>query len=216
AHPGRAAVTRAGRRRRARRRRWRGRCSAGWGRTMTVRTATTEPMDIAAGSVDVIPTPPPDVAWKLEQRWENVLFCHFRSPKPSVQALVPAGLDVEERDGSAWVSVVPLHATHTHLNHMPELLLLSEFAEVNLRTYVRDRHGVPGVYFLSIDIHNLVFATAAREIFHVPYHDAEVTMRGDDMTLVTSDRDGEVHCEISYRPVGPALELPPRSLPELL
>jgi len=186
---------------------------------MNVRTARTSPMTptraLQTRDAECIPTPPAGVPWRLEQRWEHVLFCHFPYPKAAVQPLVPDGLDVEERDGSAWVSVVPLHATHTHLKGLPEVLFLNEVAEVNVRTYVRDVRGNLGVYFLSIDIDNIALAFAARKMFGVAYHDADVRITAADVIQVTCRR-GDMSCAASYAPYGDPLQLTPWSLEERL
>jgi uncharacterized protein YqjF (DUF2071 family) len=55
------------------------------------------------------------------------------------------------------------------------------FPDLNLRSYVRDAQtGTPGVYFFSLDASNLLAVLAARTLFQLPYHWAE--MRLDQRT----------------------------------
>jgi uncharacterized protein YqjF (DUF2071 family) len=137
----------------------------------------------------------------MEQRWENVLFCHWRYPVEAVREVVPDGFDIDTRDGSAWVSVVPLRLAHVHLRDLPQIPELSHFAELNVRTYVI-RNGQPGVWFLSIDAANSVCSWIGRWVFHAPYHDADVRLDGDGPYEFASDRDGGAKFEVRYEPTG--------------
>src|SRR4051794_28577200 len=52
------------------------------------------------------PWPPPERRpWVMGQTWDDLLFAHWRVAADAVRELVPRGLDVEERDGSAWLGV---------------------------------------------------------------------------------------------------------------
>jgi uncharacterized protein YqjF (DUF2071 family) len=142
-----------------------------------------------------------DRPWIMQQRWEHVLFCHWRYPVEVVRSVVPEGLDIDTRDGSAWVSVVPLRLAHVHLRDLPPLPDLSHFAELNVRTYVT-RNGEPGVWFLSIDAGNSACSWIGRCIFHAPYHDAEVRLDGDGPYEFSSDRGGGAKFDVRYEPTG--------------
>jgi uncharacterized protein YqjF (DUF2071 family) len=48
-------------------------------------------------------------------------------------------------------------------------LLSSNFLELNLRTYVKDHHGVPGVWFYSLDANHRLAVWMARLFFGLPY-----------------------------------------------
>ncbi len=52
---------------------------------------------------------------------------------------------------------------------------MSDFHEVNVRTYVRDRNGIAGVYFLSIDAAKWSSVALARVLSTLPYRKAHVT-----------------------------------------
>ena len=55
----------------------------------------------------------------------------------------------------------------------PALPWLSEFPELNVRTYVVT-DGKPGVFFFSLDAANPAAVRAARRWFHLPYFDARM------------------------------------------
>ena len=52
---------------------------------------------------------------------------------------------------------------------------ISNFLELNLRTYVRDRSGNPGVWFYSLDANQSLAVAIARRFFHLPYIFAEMS-----------------------------------------
>lgn len=84
------------------------------------------------------------------QGWEALTFLHWRVDPAVMARRLPADLQVETCDGSAWVGLVPFIMTVT-LPGVPPVPCLSRFCETNVRTYVRDRHGRSGVWFFSLD-----------------------------------------------------------------
>ena len=63
--------------------------------------------------------------------------------------------------------VVPVH------NALPHLPALTEFHELNLRTYVRGG-GVPGLWFFSLDAASWPAAAIARVTLGLPYFHARM------------------------------------------
>ena len=55
---------------------------------------------------------------------------------------------------------------------LPGLPRLSNFMELNVRTYVHDEAGVPGVWFYSLDANQPLAVKIARRFFHLPYEHA--------------------------------------------
>ena len=41
--------------------------------------------------------------WVMRMRWLDLLFAHWPVPVEALRPLVPAGLDIETFDGSAWI-----------------------------------------------------------------------------------------------------------------
>jgi uncharacterized protein len=58
---------------------------------------------------------------------------------------------------------------------LPSLPGISEFPELNVRTYVRVG-GKAGVYFFSLDAGNRVAVQAARTLLNLPYHKAAMSV----------------------------------------
>jgi uncharacterized protein YqjF (DUF2071 family) len=146
---------------------------------------------------------PVRLGWVMSQRWANLLYLHYRVETASLRPLVPAELDIEEFDGNAWLSVVPLQMRDVRLRDFVPMPGATDFAEVNMRTYVR-AGGVSGVYFISIDAASALASFVARSTFHLPYHSSEVSLTESDGEFhVTSRRPvGDVRFEARYRPAG--------------
>ncbi|NRQ35317.1 DUF2071 domain-containing protein [Nonomuraea sp. NN258] len=106
----------------------------------------------------------------MHHRWSTMTFMHWRYPRDLVAALVPGSFTVETFDGSAWVGLTPFLMSDVRAPGTPALPWLSRFPETNLRTYVRDAEGRPGVWFLSLDAGRLPAAIAGRGGYGLPYY----------------------------------------------
>ena len=102
------------------------------------------------------PYPLPRGMWRQRQRWRDLLFAHWPVPAGDMQRLLPAGLEIDTYDGTAWAGVVPFWMDEVQIRAVAErtigLPTVTTFPELNLRTYVRSRRtGLAGVYFFSLD-----------------------------------------------------------------
>jgi len=111
------------------------------------------------------------------QRWEDLLFLHWEYNPAVIQGTLPAGLTVDLFGGRAWVGVVPFRMAAVRPRFLPPLPGLSWFWELNVRTYVRDRHGRAGVWFYSLDCDQPLACALARRFFHLNYRDADMECR---------------------------------------
>ncbi len=118
----------------------------------------------------ITPDPPP---WTqrtvLRQRWDQLAYFHWRYPVDEVQRLLPAELQVDQFDGSAWVGLIPFHMRRVQLGPTPPVPYLGSFVEINVRTYVVDRLGRRAVWFFSLDVPRSAIAGVARSVFSLPY-----------------------------------------------
>jgi uncharacterized protein YqjF (DUF2071 family) len=120
----------------------------------------------------------------MTQRWNDVVFAHWRFEPDVVQRLLPDGVEVDAFDGSAWVALVPFHMDALGIAGLAPLPYVGSFPEVNVRTYVRAR-GRVGVWFFSLDVDRLLPAAVARLTYSLPYcSGAAVHVRAGD--IVTS------------------------------
>ena len=110
----------------------------------------------------------PAAPWRWRQVWHDLLFIHWPVATNALRPLVPAPLSIDERGGSAWLSLVPFHMSGVTLRGLPALPWLSAFAEMNLRTYVT-MEDKPGVWFLRMDAARALAVWAARIGLGLPY-----------------------------------------------
>jgi uncharacterized protein len=104
----------------------------------------------------------------MRQRWERLTFLHWAYDPAVVQRLLPDGLHAEPFDGAAWAGLVPFFMrVATPGGH--RVPWMSNFCETNVRTYVRDDAGRPGIWFLSLDAARLGAVVTARTTYRLPY-----------------------------------------------
>jgi len=125
----------------------------------------------------------------MRQQWLDLAYLHWRYDPAEVQRLLPAGLEVDTFDGSAWVGLIPFSMRGIGLGKGPGVPYLGSFAEVNVRTYVV-RNGRPGVWFFSLDVDRLLPALVARAVYRLPYCWGRTTHRrvGDSTSTLVRRR----------------------------
>ncbi len=150
----------------------------------------------------------------MKQRWSRILFLHWQVDPEPLQALLPAGLHLDLHEGSAWLGIVPFFMERVRPPFVPPLPGLSWFLELNVRTYVHDDDGVPGVWFHSLDCNQPMAVETARALFHLPYQHARMSCqnvgRTTDYTCLR--RGAEKQARFRYGPGGPVKEATPGSL----
>lgn len=111
----------------------------------------------------------------MYQTWDKLLFLHWPVDVERLRPLVPAGLEIDTWEGTAWVGVTPFTIRGIRPPLMPPLPGISTSHELNVRTYVQ-RDGQPGVWFLSLDASNSLAVWGARISYALPYFRAKMKM----------------------------------------
>lgn len=109
----------------------------------------------------------------MKQVWHDLLFMHWPVTIEQLRPLIPAELEIESCEGSAWVGVVPFHMSGVRARWLPAIPGTSVFPEMNVRTYVRTG-GKPGVWFFGLDAANSLAVAGARRFYHLPYFRAQM------------------------------------------
>ncbi|MBC7368234.1 MAG: DUF2071 domain-containing protein [Undibacterium sp.] len=117
----------------------------------------------------------PEGAPVMRQRWAQLLFLHWAWDAAAIQRTLPAGLTVDLHEGRAWVGLVPFFMERVRPRGCPAVPGISDFLELNVRTYVHDAQGRPGVWFYSLDANQWLAVKVARTFFHLPYEHAEMS-----------------------------------------
>jgi uncharacterized protein YqjF (DUF2071 family) len=143
----------------------------------------------------------PEASWRWQQVWHDLLFIHWPVPADLLRPLVPAPLSIDERGGSAWLSLVPFHMSKVTLRGVPALPWLSAFAEMNLRTYVTVEQK-PGVWFLRMDAARALAVWTARLGLGLPYLWSSMRVEADGERIHYRSRRDRAVFEARYGPRG--------------
>jgi uncharacterized protein len=164
--------------------------------------------------LDHRPWPPPLRGWVMGQTWEELLFAHWRVPVEALREHVPPELEIDEHDGAAWLGITPFRLAGLRARGTLPLPFVSEFLELNVRTYVRAEEK-PGIWFFSLDASSRLAVHAARRSYRLPYFHARLsaTKRGGfiDYDCSRVDEPGRVFSG-RYRPGGTVFNAEPGSL----
>lgn len=161
------------------------------------------------------PWPLPARPWIMSQSWHDLLFAHWPVDAALLRTRVPRTLPLDLFEGRAWVGIVPFWMTGVAPRGVPSIPPLSDFPELNVRTYV-SLDGKPGVYFFSLDAAQRAAVAVARTVFRLPYFFAHMRVERDgDWIRYRSRRRGAgppAAFEARYRPDGPARPAGPGTL----
>jgi uncharacterized protein YqjF (DUF2071 family) len=166
----------------------------------------------------------PTAPWTMVQKWHDLLFAHWTVPVEKLRPLVPRELELDLRDGKAYVAVAPFWMSGIRGRAMPPLPGLHTFPELNVRTYVKYQ-GISGVYFFSLDAASRIAVKGARAFYGLPYFFAQMSIRNistqNDVerfhyssTRVTDSKPAELCAQ--YWPVSKPLVREPKSLEAFL
>jgi uncharacterized protein len=146
--------------------------------------------------------------WLMHQQWSHLLFAHWPLPASVVNATLPPGLTADLFEGNAWISVVPFLLDYT-VNGLQGLPLpKGNFAELNLRTYVR--HGNhTGVYFYTLEDNDLLSVWGANAVFKLAYRFGRIRLTANaapnappllHCVATRSTKPGPIHVDVTYQP----------------
>jgi uncharacterized protein len=119
------------------------------------------------------PWPLPQQSWDYDQKWLKPLFLNIAVKKEHLQGLVPSSLTLDAYQGQHYISIVPFQMRDLHPRYLPTFKPLSDFNQVNLRTYVV-RDNKPGVYFLRIENGNSLASAVAKFISGLPFQKSKL------------------------------------------
>lgn len=115
----------------------------------------------------------PAEKWVWYQEWNKALFFHWKIAPSVLQNHIPPAVQLDTVDGNAWVSLVAFTMEQIRPRRLPAVSFISNFHEINLRTYVTDGKD-HGVYFLSIDAQKQLSAFLSRRLSGLPYEKAHM------------------------------------------
>jgi uncharacterized protein YqjF (DUF2071 family) len=147
----------------------------------------------------------------MAQTWRDLLFAHWPAPADELARAIPAPLELDLWEGTAWVGVVPFRMDRIRPRGLFPLPRLSATPEINVRTYVTFG-GKRGVYFCSLHASNPAAVRIARRFFHLPYFQATLSVRNDGETVHYESLCDAAEFRGWYRPAGAAAPAKPGTL----
>ena len=150
----------------------------------------------------------------MRQRWLHLLFIHWPFRPETVQRTLPHGLKADTFDGNAWIGIVPFFMRAVRPAGFPSVPGISNFLELNLRTYVRDIAERPGIWFYSLDANQAIAVCVARACFALPYEIAEMNAAVSDGEIDYRSRrfGSKTSLHYRYRPTEKLGEAKPGTL----
>lgn len=130
----------------------------------------------------------------MYQTWSLLTFLHWECDPSTLQSLLPEGITVDAFEGRAYVGLVPFTMSGIRVRGLPPIPGTVAFHETNVRTYVVNERGEPGVWFFSLDASSAVAVSVARAWYRLPYYWA---------VMEVSSCDGAVRYQSDRRRAGP-------------
>jgi len=148
----------------------------------------------------------------MRQRWRHLGFLHWSVDPRALAALLPRSLELDTWQGQALVGLVPFTIRGTRPPFLPPVPWLSDFHELNLRTYVHRRGRDPGVWFFSLDAASRLAVWGARATYKLPYFHASIALAssaGGAISFSSRRRadGGRPRLACVYQPSGQPAEL---------
>lgn len=158
----------------------------------------------------------PDGHPVMYQTWSDLAFLHWIVEPEAIASTLPRGLHVDTHEDKAYLGLVPFYMRDIRLRGFPKVSGTANFLEMNVRTYVHDDRGVPGVWFYSLDADNSLACAVANRFFSLPYFPARMSASRDGEWIdyrCNPKRGRPEHVsEIRYRGTGENVADAPGSL----
>ncbi|MRM84258.1 YqjF family protein [Riemerella anatipestifer] len=132
--------------------------------------------------------------WVYYQEWNKALFLHWIVPFELLRKYVPNHLDLDTFKGNCYISLVAFTMEKIRPRFLPSIKCISDFDEVNLRTYVYNGNK-RGVYFLNIEAGKSVSSFIAKVISGLPYEKSTINRTDGLYSSINSNKGFRLHAE---------------------
>ncbi|HTO36498.1 MAG TPA: DUF2071 domain-containing protein [Flavobacterium sp.] len=136
--------------------------------------------------------------WMYYQEWNKALFLHWKVPFEVLRELVPKQLNIDTFDGDTYVSLVAFAMEKIRPRNLPSINFISDFAEINLRTYI-DNDSKKGVYFLNIEAEKSLSAFIARQLSGLPYEKSYLSRTDTTYKSINTNRSFHLDTEFEIK-----------------
>lgn len=140
----------------------------------------------------------PPGRWVYYQEWNRAIFLHWKVPFEALRKLVPAEFNLDTHEGDAYISLVAFTMEQIRPRYLPAVSLVSDFHEINLRTYI-DNDERKGVYFLNIEAAKQLSVFMAKTLSGLPYEKSSI-QRTDHQYQSSNGKKGfSLHCDYAVK-----------------
>lgn len=139
--------------------------------------------------------PIPDSKWKYYQEWNDAVFLHWKVDAERIRTLI--GREPDTYEGQAWISLVAFDMNKVHPRGFPIWGPLSDFHELNIRTYTR-KDDRSGVHFFSLEASKRLASGIAGRISSLPYRYSEIKRQAN--RFVCKNENGSI-LDVAYEPL---------------
>lgn len=139
----------------------------------------------------------PDGKWAYYQEWNQALFLHWKVPADELSMFVPDEFELDFLEGETWVSIVLFRMERIRPRYLPAFKPVSDFEEINIRTYVRYR-GKPGVYFLNIEAGNKQASWLAAFLSGLPYRYSKINRNKKEESVQACSLERNTVLEVDF------------------
>ena len=115
----------------------------------------------------------PNGKWLYYQEWNKVLFFHWTIPIEILRECVPGNFNIDTCEGKCYISLVAFTMQKIRPRYLPSFALISDFNEINLRTYI-EKDNKKGVYFLNIEATKALSNFIAKKLSGLPYEKSKI------------------------------------------
>ena len=117
--------------------------------------------------------------WNYYQEWNDSVFLHFEVPFNLLKDMIPSALELDSFNNKYYVSLVAFTMNKLHPKNLFSLSYISNFHEINVRTYVK-RNNKYGVYFINIEAEKILSAFIAKILSKLPYETSEIKRKSNN------------------------------------
>ncbi len=145
----------------------------------------------------------PTKGWRFYQEWNNAIFLHWQVDPAELKKFLPQELEIDLFDGKPWVSLVAFTMEKIRPRFLPAIPLISNFDEVNIRTYIKSNNKT-GVYFLSIEGGKKLSCVIAKGISGLPYRFSNISRTSNQYRSANHKFDDQLDLAFD---IGPKLSV---------
>ncbi|MFK7772027.1 MAG: YqjF family protein [Saprospiraceae bacterium] len=138
----------------------------------------------------------PNQNWQFYQEWNRAIFLHWQVDLNELKKLVPKEIEIDLFEGKPWVSLVAFTMEKIRPKYLPYFPPISNFDEINIRTYVKSKNKT-GVYFLSIEGGKNLSCKVSKLISELPYRFSKTKRTPHQYSSSNSKFNDELDIEFS-------------------